>query len=449
MFKTAWLGCLVTGICFFLSSSAYASQACYQLSVKGKHIEAARCFRKEADQIKPTTKDPFRRSIRGNLLRNSALAYFRASRSEKDESVRAYHKERAVSVLKRFLKEQLCSGKGHCAQVRQRMDEIARSIQYKKLEVAAPQGVRTRVVIQGYRFREVHYTPWAGRVRPGKYMLVYQSAKKKVRRHPVKVDEEEKAVLLPLRVVLPIPPDEVEEIVRSRKRRRKARTTRLVRRPKKRKILLASREGSGVAPQEPKEPKEPVRRPPPVRVVERKPPPRREEKKPPVRVAEKKPPKKEKKKVALVRKKPPKKPKKKPPSVVGPAILMAVGGAALLGGGIAAGIGYGQVSEVGQTIEALRKDADQRTPEEQILATKNGLSAAQLQERLGGLETQITVGWILVGAAAAIGGAGLIWFLVQRANYKPDPPEPPKKPAPNARVLFSSQPHSSLIWEAP
>ncbi len=420
--------------CFGFTGRAQASQVCFQWSVKGEDLKAARCFQRAADQIKASTQDPFQRSIRGNLLRNSALAYYRASLKEKSEAIRAYRKERAVVVLRRFLTERLCGGESHCAQIRKRMEEIAQSILYKKLEVAAPQGVRTRVVIQGYRFREVHYTPWIGRVRPGQYLLLYQSAKKKTRRHPIAVAEEAKLDAPPLRVILPIPPDEVTEMERERV------TARVVRKKTRRRLKRIATQtlGDGATPTEPAP--RPIPRPierPPARIEPQPPPKRRDP--PTTQVAVKPPPKREeKKKVAVARKKPPPKKPNPPPSVVGPAILMGIGGAALIGGGITMGVGYGQISDVGQTIEALRKDADQRTPEEQILATKNGLSAAQLQQRLGNLETQVVVGWIVLGAAAAIGGAGLIWYLAQRAAYKPDPPEPPPTPAPNAQLLFHS-----------
>ncbi|MCK6510464.1 hypothetical protein L6R29_10910 [Myxococcota bacterium] len=447
-----------------LTARVQASTNCFQWSAKGEDLKAARCFQRAADRIPASAQDPFQRSIRGNHLRNSALAYYRAAQKEKDQAVRAYRKERAVRALRRFLSERLCSGEGHCAQVRQRMEQIAQSILYKKLEVAAPQGVRTRVVIQGYRFREVHYTPWVGRVRPGPYTLLYQSAKQKTRRHALAVEEEQKADAPPLRVVLPIPADEASEMQREQ---RTARTPR--KKPRTRRTRLAALPSDGAsAPKEPtpKEPtpKEPEARdvsqpieppkrtepeppkrtePEPPKRTEPEPPPRRGD--PPTTQAVVKPPKKrEEKKIAMARKQPPKKPNP-PPSVVGPAILMGIGGAALIGGGIAMGLGYGQISDVGQTIEALRKDADQRTPEEQILATKSGLSAAQLQQRLGNLETQVVVGWIVVGAAAAIGGAGLIWYLVQRATYKPDPPAPPPIPAPNARLLFDSHSFSSSL----
>jgi|GEM_PF-3945335 len=442
-----------------LTDQAQASTTCFQWSAKGEDLKAARCFQRAADRIPASTPDPFQRSIRGNHLRNSALAYYRAAQKEKDQAIRAYRKERAVRALRRFLSERLCSGEGHCAQVRQRMEQIAQSILYKKLEVAAPQGVRTRVVIQGYRFREVHYTPWSGRVRPGSYTLLYQSAKQKTRRHPIAVAEEQKADAPPLRVILPIPPNEASELEREQ---RTDRTLRKNPRIRRKRIAALSSDGASTpkepTPKEPDpravpQPIEPPKRtesePPkrtesePPKRTEPEPPPRRVD--PPTTQAAVKPPKKrEEKKIAMARKQPPKKPNP-PPSVVGPAILMGIGGAALIGGGIAMGVGYGQISDVGQTIEALRKEADQRTPEEQILATKSGLSAAQLQQRLGNLETQVVVGWIVVGAAAAIGGAGLIWYLVQRATYKPDPPALPPAPAPNARLLFDSRSFSSSL----
>lgn len=378
-----WFG--VVGI-----STISASPRCYQLFGEKRYFKAATCFKRAALQIPKGTRDRFARGFRSHLLRNSAMSFLKASKQSNRPAVKAYHAEQTVRMIRWLLRENLCSNRLHCMALQAKAHRIESTILYKKLRVTVPQGRRVRLVIRGYRFRATVDTnkPWVGKVRPGRYVVVYQYSREKPRQHRVDMRHQQRQRRAVVLVVLPPP-----------------------------QLMPASQQLTRI----PKRYNPPQRKKPNiVRVVKKLPP----QKRVPMR------------EIAMVKQVVPQELKApvmvKKPSIIGPVVLLSVAGAAVTAGSILLGVGYGGAQQLQQETQSLRTQSGTRSRDEQIASAKAGQSASALLEKFGSLETQATTGWVMASSGAAIGVASMIWWLMQRGSTQ-------KKPDSRSRTLFKTQ----------
>jgi hypothetical protein len=232
-----YLSLVLLGFCLFVTpvhaQTTKRAEPCFRLSKQRKYLRAAHCFRKVARQLGQVKNNSYTRSVQANLVRNSALAFFYASRQTKQASVRGYRLERAIRMYRRFLKDKLCRSRHHCRRIKRRIRKLSKRITYKQLEVTATKGRRTKVIIRGYRFYVVHIAPppWRGKVREGKYTITYKYKNLPARRTQLIVTKRTKKI-----VRLVLRPPRIRRIAR-RKRIRKPRKH--IPKPRKRRVAKA------------------------------------------------------------------------------------------------------------------------------------------------------------------------------------------------------------------
>lgn len=178
MHRVLWIvGCLglwITGPALVLAQPQPNCEALYQ---KKQYRKAAQCFLKQASQMPPTPQlSRIQRYLKGQTLRNAALAYQKAAEQEQNVEVATYRREQAINTLRQYLKENLCQKKYLCRQARGSIQELIGQIQYTPLSVVTAPGKRAVVTITGYRFKIQHISPpqWNQPVRPGRYTIQVQ-----------------------------------------------------------------------------------------------------------------------------------------------------------------------------------------------------------------------------------------------------------------------------------
>lgn len=382
-------------------SVAMASPRCYQLSAKGLHLQAAYCFRRAANQIPKHSKDKFARGLRGNFLRNSAMSFLKATQQSKRVAVKAYRAEQTVQMIRRLLQENLCSDPSHCAQLKQEAQNIEASIPYKRLRVAVPPGKQARIIIRGYQFYATHNIdkPWTRKVRPGRYSIEYQYPTEKPRQYKVVVRHHQRQKKAVVMVVLPPPQPVLSRSAVASLPRTTQQQTKVSPSPKeKSRLANLGKNKQSKVPGKAKTLAKKTK----LAVAKRAIPPLRQA--PPI---------------------------VKKPSMVGPLVLLGVGGAAMAAGGILLGMGYSGAQQLQQETDALRNQSSSRSQADQIASAKAGQSAGSVLEKYSSLETQTTTGWVVASSGAVMGVASMVWLLMQRTSNK--------KPDPQSQTLFKSK----------
>lgn len=184
-----WLSLSVGMLCSGLPSHVQAaSSSCASLFQSKQYVKAGQCFLKDANSMPPASQlSKIKRYLKGQTLRNAALAYQKAGDAEENAEKAAYRREQAVGILRRYLKENLCQKAYLCQQAKGVILELLNKIDYTQFTVITTPGKRAIIRVKGYQFKIKHISPpqWTRRVRPGRYAIEVKYENRKVIRKEV------------------------------------------------------------------------------------------------------------------------------------------------------------------------------------------------------------------------------------------------------------------------
>lgn len=181
-----WLS-LSLGLCL-VAHPVEAAPSCASLFQNKKFVKAGQCFLKNANSMPPASQlSKIKRYLKGQTLRNAALAYQKAGDNEQNTEKAAYRREQAVGILRRYLKENLCQKAYLCQQAKGVILEQLNKIKYTPFTIVTTPGLRATIRIQGYKFKVQHTSPpqWTKRVRPGRYTIEVKYENRKLIRKEV------------------------------------------------------------------------------------------------------------------------------------------------------------------------------------------------------------------------------------------------------------------------
>ena len=154
-------------------SPALATDRCTLLHKKGKAGEAARCLEREAQAMENgPVLSRIQRRLKGWRLRNAAKLYRLAAKKTASQAEGSFLRERALLLLRGYLKERLCSRAARCRAVQASATGLEREIGYARLAVKTGAVGKVRLTVNGHKLRLVHTgSNWSLRLRPGRYQV--------------------------------------------------------------------------------------------------------------------------------------------------------------------------------------------------------------------------------------------------------------------------------------